>query len=77
MDAKMLELFRNIQRDLNYNCSKLPCGQCAFDCNGYCGTVVLQSIMAKLTGGEIIELQQVLSDEGLRDFISRNPQREE
>lgn len=72
MNAKMLELFRNIQRDLTYHCSKLHCDQCAFYCNGNCGTVVLQSVMAKLTGGEILGLQQFLSDENLQDFISRN-----
>lgn len=72
MDAKTLELFRNMERDLCRICVEGSCDKCAFNCKGYCGTNILRSVMAKLDGARQIGLTQYHSDDDLYNFIVRN-----
>lgn len=77
MDAKTLELFRNMERDLNRICAKGACNNCAFNCKGYCGTNILSSVLAKLDGAAHIGLTQHHTDLDLTNFIVRNEQKKE
>lgn len=75
MDEKMMNLFKSIDRELDMACAKGMCDQCAFNCNGFCGTNVIQSVMAKLAGAKEIGLKQHHHDMDLINFIVRNEQR--
>lgn len=48
------------------------CENCAFNCEGACGTVVLRNIMRKLAGTD--GTVQSMTDEQLIEFIRNNPE---
>lgn len=71
------DVFKEVAAALDDTCSTRCCEECAFNSEGYCGTVILRSVMAKLNGAKSIGLEQHYSDSDLRNFITRNEQREE
>lgn len=65
MDERTLKTFRNIAKQLNFDCGGIRCACCAFNSTDYCGMVVIRCIMSKLAGAECVDVFQTMSDNDL------------
>lgn len=67
-----IKKFERIYEELGKDC-RSNCTECAFNFPGYCGEVLIRSIMARLPGATEVSPCSPYGDRELIDFIRRNP----